>query len=195
MGERVPSFFASPSLVNFGGLTVADPATVDGNLEVSSSKKDFNPLSAPTPTIPPVDINQGWSGMGLRGCRSTPSLERSPSDASGLFIDGDDQNMEQVAGEQTNHFPSSPVAKKVSSVNSTASSTDEGKGYLKTTNMANFYYRNFPTTHGSLDQMPRSLSQGEKMEEVKNHRRRKSKSHTELRSVFPAQTPNDLNGV
>jgi TAG lipase/steryl ester hydrolase/phospholipase A2/LPA acyltransferase len=195
MGERVPSFFASPSLVNFGGLGVADPATVDSHLEtLSTSKKDLNHLNSHTPTIPPVDINQGWNGMGLKGNRSNPNLnlERSSSDASGLFIDGDDQNLEQVAGEQTNHFPMSPVAKKVPSVNSTTSSTDEANGYIKTTNMANFYYRNFPTTHGSLDRMPRTLSQGEKMEESKNHRRQKSKSHAELRTVFPSPTAEEL---
>ena len=196
MGDRVPSFFASPSLVNFGGLGVADPATVDSHLEtLSSSKKDLKHLNSHTPTIPPVDISQGWNGMGLRGNRSNPNfnLERSSSDASGLFIDGDDQNLEQVAGEQTNHLPTISVAKKVPSVNSTASSTDEANGYIKTTNMANFYYRNFPTTHGSLDRMPRTHSQGEKMEESKNHRRRKSKSHAELRSVFPTPTAEELS--
>jgi len=193
MGERVPSFFTSPSLVNFGGLGVADPATVEAGVDGhdQASKKDFNPLNPPMPTIPPVDINQGWSGMGLKGNRSTASLERSPSDGSGLFIEGDDGAMEQVAGEQTNHTPLSPMAKKPSSGASNSSTNDDGGGYMKTTHMANFYYRNFPTSYGSLGQMPRSYSQGEKMEDGKSteaavhHRRRKSKSHTDIRAVFP----------
>ncbi|KAG7366819.1 patatin-like phospholipase [Nitzschia inconspicua] len=194
MGERVPSFFTSPSLVNFGGLAVADPATVN-NDQLTGSKKDLTSPHPHIPTTPSIDENHGWGGMGLKGNRSTVSLERSTSDASGLFIDAEDHAVEQVAGEQTNHGPVSPMAKKVSSVISTASSTENGKErtYLKTTNMANFYYRNYPTSHTSLDRMPtRSLSQGEKMEDVpendtnqRHHARRKSKSHTDIHAVFP----------
>jgi predicted acylesterase/phospholipase RssA len=196
MGERVPSFFTSPSLVNFGGLAVADPATVEGKLgssdHLSSSRKDMSPLRPTMPTLPPIDINHGWGGMGLMGNRSSFSFDRSPS---GLFIDSEDHAVEQVAGEQTNHSPPSLEGKKVSSTASTASSTDEDKGYMKTTNMANFYYRNFPTSHGSLDQIPtRSFSHGEKFEvdiperTPAHHHRRKSKSHTDISSVFPPPT-------
>jgi hypothetical protein len=191
MGERVPSFFTSPSLVNFGGLAVADPATVEEDDRVSMAKQAMSPMRTQSPRIPSLEISQGWGGMGLRGNRSSASLERTASDASGLFIDAEDHGVEQVAGEQTNHDPQGPMAKKVSSNVSNASSTDEGKGYLKTTNMAHFYYRNFPTSHGSLDQMPmRSLSQSDRMQHVPEHKsqqkhtRRKSKSHTDIHKVF-----------
>ncbi|KAL3920838.1 MAG: hypothetical protein SGILL_003057, partial [Bacillariaceae sp.] len=192
MGERVPSFFTSPSLVNFGGLAVADPATVEEDDHAPIVRKDSSPFRTPSPAIPSVDINQGWGGMGLRGNRSSASLERSPSDASGLFIE--DHAVEQVAGEQTNHAPHSPMPRKVPSVASNASSLDEGKGYLKTTNMAHFYYRNFPTSHSSLDQMQtRSLSQSERMANVPEtnatHARRMSKSHADIQSAF-APPPN-----
>lgn len=195
MGERVPSFFASPSLVNFGGLAIADPATVENHDHISASRKELSPLRLPHTSIPSVDINHGWSGMGLKGNRSSGSLERTQSDASGLFIDADDHTLEQVAGEQTNHTPMSPMVKKLPSVASSGSAKDEGKVYFKTTNMANFYYRNFPASQCSLDKMPtRSLSQGEKMEDVPesipehNHTRRKSKSHTDIHAVFPPAT-------
>ncbi len=194
MGERVPSFFTSPSLVNFGGLAVGDQSHVEGldqhyrSKEGLSSIKDNHPLVQPS--VPSIEINRGWGGLGLSGNRSTTNLQRSSSDASGLFIEGDDNVVEQVAGERTNHGPpgSAMPAKPSSTV-----ALDDGKGYMKTTNMAQFYYRNFPTTHGSLDQMPRSLSHGEQISEDnydsnhpsgKTHQRRKSKSHTDLGSSF-----------
>jgi hypothetical protein len=190
MGDRVPSFFTSPSLVNFGGLAVTDGIHVEGLGEddfVSNPDRTHqnvvhtNPASS-LPSIPAPDIHPGWGGMGLRGNRNSGNhLERTSSDASGLFIEGDDHPMEQVAGEQTNHVPTStstsasPFTKKPTST----SSLEEPK-YFKTTNMANFYYRN-SASHQSLDKIGRSLSHGESNSKAKpSHTRNKSKSHTDL---------------
>jgi len=175
MDAKVPSFFTSPSLVNFGGLGIADQAIVRD----SDRLCDTNYVSSPqTPLIVSVDIKPGWSGLGLQGNRSAASLESSTSHASGLFIEGDEHSKEQVAGEQTNHIPLFSEVKP-----SLISTTHDGsKRYLKTTNMASFYYRKFPT-------IQRSLSYGGKLEDREKKttaftfQRQKSKSHTDFGSA------------
>jgi len=138
----------------------------------------------------PADIKPGWSGLGLKGNRSAASLESSTSHASGLFIEGDYPSKEQVAGEQTNHMPLFPRPK--SPVPPTP--IDDSKHYLKTTNMASFYYRKFPSTHDSLNQMERSVSHSEQLEEREKEstslafRRRKSKSHTDFGSAVISES-------
>jgi len=177
MDAKVPSFFTSPSLVNFGGLGVADQTLVE---DFDKLRNKDNTSSTHTPLVLPVDIKPGWSGLGLKGNRSAASLASSTSHASGLFIEGDEHSKEQVAGEQTNHVPIIPGKKRSVSI---SFPHDEDKRYLKTTNMASFYYRKFPPSHGSLDQIQRSLSHGEQMEERNNDKsissfqRQKSKSH------------------
>jgi len=177
MDAKVPSFFISPSLVNFGGLGIADQNFVGE----SDPLRNKDSISAPqTPLILPVDIKLGWSGHGLKGNRSAVSLESSTSHASGFFIDGDDYSKEQVAGEQTNHMPPPPATKS----SLISAPLDDSKRYLKTTNMASFYYRKFPSSHNSLDRIGRSLSHGEQLEEREKQtinlrfQRQKSKSHT-----------------
>ena len=115
---------------------------------------------------------EGWAGHGLSGNRSAASLESSTSIASGLFIEGDDNSREQSGGDQINHMPLSLPEKKLS-MSSKTSSQDETKRYLKTTNMASFYYRKSP------DQIPRSLSHGEQMKEI-IFQKQKSRSHTDI---------------
>ena len=187
MGERVPSFFTSPSLVNLGGLAISDRSNVEG-VEQFNSYEGPNPAgdraTASDPNMPPLDLNSGWAGLGLRGNRSSGSLERSPSQTSGLFIEGEEPpSMEQqVAGEQT--VPTYVSRPSVSAENL------QRNGYLKTTSMAQFYYRKGA---GSLGNFPRSLSH-EHMDRLsdnsdpsdgeggleKTHTRRKSKSHTDF---------------
>jgi hypothetical protein len=196
MGERVPSFFTSPSLVNFGGLTVGDQSHVEGLDQQYRSKEGLSTIkdshSSLHPSIPQVEISHGWGGMGLSGNRSSTNLVRSTSDASGIFIDGEDNVVEQVAGERTNPGPPGSVIPPKAAPTVVL---DGSKGYVKTTNMAQFYYRNFPTSHGSLDQMPRtrSLSHGEQISDEdsssdhplgKTHHRRLSKSYADLGSSF-----------
>jgi len=180
MDAKVPSFFTSPSLVNFGGLGIADQTVV----EDSDGLRNKDILSPPqTPLILPVDIKPGWAGLGLKGCRSAASLESSASHASGLFIEGDEHSKEQVAGEQTNHMPLFPGNK---SPLIPSCKTEDSKRYLKTTNMASFYYRKFPSSHSSLDKMgQRSLSHGEQLEDTTTlkFRRQTSRSHTDLGNV------------
>jgi len=182
MDAKVPSFFTSPSLVNFGGLGIGDQTIVQ-DLEQFRNKDN---ISEPqTPLILPLDIKPGWSGQGLKGNRSAASLESSTSHASGLFIEGDDNSKEQVAGEQTNHMPLFSGIK----CSLIPTSRDDSKKYLKTTNMASFYYRKFPSSHSSLNDIQRSLSQGEQLEDREKEnpflrfQRQKSKSHTDFGSA------------
>jgi len=183
MDAKVPSFFTSPSLVNFGGLGIADQTLVE-DFDQSRNKDNISDPHSIS-LIPPVDIKPGWSGLGLKGNRSAASLESSTSHASGLFIEGDDHAKEQVAGEQTNHMP--PFSGVKSPLIST--SRDDPKKYLKTTNMASFYYRKFPSSHSSLNEIQRSLSHGEQLEEREEKNtssrfeRQKSKSHTDFGSA------------
>ncbi|MGK3749547.1 MAG: putative acylesterase/phospholipase RssA [Bacillariaceae sp.] len=187
MDAKVPSFFTSPSLVNFGGLGVSDRNLIE-DFEQLRNKEN-----SPTPKIPvslPIDIKPGWSGLGLHGNRhSAASLGSSTSVASGLFIEGDDHfSKEQVPGEQTNHTPSLPGKKSIS-ISSKTSSQDDEKSYLKTTNMASFYYRKLPHSGNNLDQMQRSHSHGEQIEDIEDDesssifQRQKSKSHTDFENA------------
>ena len=94
MGERVPSFFTSPSLVNLGGLGVGDQTVlssvgdeyeldVPGNVAAAQAAQN---------AIPSGHINEGWGGLGVQGNRSAWNLTRSHS--SGFFIDEEEPAME-----------------------------------------------------------------------------------------------------
>lgn len=173
MGERVPSFFRSPSLVNLGGLGISDQSKIGGieNNEMHTAEAT---------SILSLDINQGWGGQGLRGNRSTASLNRSSSAGSGLFLEGDElstnPSVGQAAGEQTN-----PSLNK-SKPSSTDSRVPEFNRCMKTTTMAQFYYRNFHR----YDKFPRSFSHHDQLDENgnKGHHRRKSQSHNHLSGLF-----------
>jgi TAG lipase / steryl ester hydrolase / phospholipase A2 / LPA acyltransferase len=166
MGDRVPSFFISPSLVNLGGHGISDQPTSD-NLRPHPSSQHYQPAAttesssaqdqadvAATPQVanrktsfgmaPRVDeATSGWNGLGLRGNRSNGNLNRSGSDASGLFIDEEHHqplavrppppppDHQQSPGEHTDAATSSWPP---SSVSTTAP-------YMKTSSMAKFYYR------------------------------------------------------
>eukprot|EP00536_Pseudo-nitzschia_multiseries_P014717 jgi/Psemu1/327636/estExt_fgenesh1_pg.C_7590004 len=184
INAKVPSFFTSPSLVNFGGLGIGDQ-TVVNNPEELQQQGAGGPSAPLMPFTLPNDIKPGWSGLGLKGNRSAASLASATSYTSGLFIEGDEPQhhypKEQAAGEQTNHTPvfygTAPKMMK-------ASGNNESQRYLKTTSMAKFYYRNNPNpSFGRLDQIQRSFSHGGKMEERESEnessfQRQKSKSHT-----------------
>lgn len=144
---RVPSFFTSPSLTNLGGLNILDQHTVEG-LRVESINGSANRMPEQASTsvvVPNVDVNSGWGGMGLRGNRSSGNLHRSNSDASGLFIDEEGaaaapagEAPRQSPGERSEPKPTDEVPQLIPT------------GYIKTTSMANFYYRK---SHGSADNM------------------------------------------
>jgi hypothetical protein len=168
MGERVPSFFTSPSLVNLGGMNVADQTTIE-------SLEPYRHTSDGRHEIPSVSIQPGWSGLGLSGNKSFSNLERSTSNASGLFIEGDEsQTIEQPAGEQSvpgiMHRP----------ISTTSLEGNDSKGYIKTSSMAHFYYRNT----SSQDNLKKSCSGHDDLDEtVKRHNRRKSQSTSDITSV------------
>jgi len=175
MGERVPSFFTSPSLVNLGGMNVADQSNIESFDQYrtpsanSAEMEKFEPQQEPA-----IPIQPGWGGMGLRGNRSSASLERCPSNGSGLFIDGDEQNGtdEQHAGEQT-------VPANINRPGSTTSLEGRSGGnYLKTTSMAHFYYRNSAASHGDLKDSWNGPDELDKT--VKRHNRRRSQSYSEI---------------
>jgi hypothetical protein len=171
MGERVPSFFVSPSLVNLSGLGVSDQANIEG-VDQNQVKGAAN-VNVESSSIPAIDVKHGWAGMGLQGNRSSNSLELSS--ASGLFIEGDGPPVEQAPGEQT-------VNTSITQLPSTNSLNSEKNGYIKTTSMAHFYYRNT----SSYSDLERSRSHGH-VNDLKGggHNRRKSKSFTELPSPRP----------
>jgi len=171
MDERVPSFFTSPSLVHLGGLGISDQCNIE-----SSERPQINSTStgsADASVLQNVEINQGWAGMGLRGNRSSGSLERSSSAASGLFIEADgpliiDSGSRMLSNPEVTPIPISPMEA-------------ERSGYIKTTSMAQFYYRNSPSNR----QLPRAKSE----DQVANFRagdtdKRKSKS---LQSFRPEE--------
>lgn len=135
MGNRVPSFFTSPSLINLGGLSLGDPYSIQNvSNELSTEEREFGASS----NSPQIELKPGWGGLGLRGNHSYASLTRPSSVGSGLFLEESDgegsRSGDQVAGEVT---VNSAHTKR-------RSSSDVGKEkgpYVKTTTMANFYYR------------------------------------------------------
>lgn len=175
MGERVPSFFASPSLVNLGGMAITDQTKIEsfdrGYKAPDTNSVQPNP-SAIEPSLP-LPIQPGWGGMGLRGNRSYGSLERASSFDSGLFIDGS-ETTQQVAGEQT-------VPQGNHSIDSSAGKEKRGaKGYINTTNMTNFYYRN-----SSGDGLKKSWSGNDHVGRPSTlTNRRKSQSYSDMAKTF-----------
>lgn len=171
MGERVPSFFTSPSLVNLGGMNVADQSNIESFEQKRTLSSNIEMVNE-QPALHPIPIQPGWGGLGLSGNKSSGSLERSPSNASGLFIDGDEtNNYEQHAGEQT--VPST-IDRPTSSASLEGRPTDP---YLKTSSMAHFYYRN-SSSHGNLKKIWSGTGDLDKTE--KTHNRRKSQSYSDM---------------
>jgi TAG lipase/steryl ester hydrolase/phospholipase A2/LPA acyltransferase len=148
MGERVPSFFMSPSLINLGGLNVSDQSKIEDFEEYNHDEASSRMAIREDPHVPPLGMSSGWGGHGLRGNRSTVSLEESAS--SGIFIDGEDQPSvsHQVPGEQS--LPT-PTQTNRAAANSNISDSIGNNGYIKTTSMAHFYYRKT----GSYGDLPR----------------------------------------
>ena len=182
LGDRVPSFFRSPSLVNFGGMGVTDQLSVEG-----LHKLKLKQAAAPHPakesrSAPDLEIPSGWGGRGLKGNRSFGNLVRITSDSSGLFIDEDQQgHLTQAAGEES-------TSARPDSRNGNLRSTgedDTSKGYMKTTSMAHFYYRKNRSST-SLDQIPKTTSVPKLDQEAQStrHARRKSKSVTDINDAM-----------
>jgi hypothetical protein len=180
-----PSFFQSPSLVNLGGLGVGDQTLIEaGAAPEPLTATDRPKAEVKLESLPPVEIGQGWGGMGLKGCHSRASLERSNSAASGLFFDEEAEESEDVTTQLPGEV-SRVLDKKPSSFGTL---NDE---YLKTTSMAHFYYRKVGSQEDLLIRKSRSHSHlGEHKEEdavtfQHHYERRKSKSNFELGKAMP----------
>jgi hypothetical protein len=206
MGDRLPSFVQSPSLVNLGGLAVSDQPNIVGLHTYNATSPVVvyeQPQHHPVSMVE-VDVNSGWGGMGLRGNRSSGNLQRSTSDGSGLFIDEEEQQQQQAtlqqdAGERS---ATEKPKRKISfgsirdgRVRQNSESSLGSYGYVKTTSMARFYYRNWNTQ--SLDGLAsdrfESTASDPHMDganeggvarprAMQKHHRQKSKSHSELSS-------------
>ena len=179
MGDRVPSFFMSPSLINLGGLNVSDQSKIEDFEGYNNHDEASRMAIGEDPRVPPLGMSSGWGGHGLRGNRSSASLNRSA--ASGLFIDGEDQPSveHQVPGEQT--LPTTTQTTRAAS-NSNVNDSIGNNGYIKTTSMAHFYYRKT----GSYGLLPRSKRHDhvDRTSEDSDEVRLKSKSDTDLIGSF-----------
>ncbi|CAB9518892.1 Patatin-like phospholipase domain-containing protein [Seminavis robusta] len=204
MGERVPSFFTSPSLVNLSGLGISDQTKLGSFGEVEDVRYQRPELrdpsrqgvqtagSMPESDIPTTTIpnNHGWGGLGLNGNRSSGSLNRIPSTASGLFIDGDDEAVHHAAESTGGQQIAGEVTKVPSIENRMNAKVAVSSGYFKTTTMAHFYYRN---TSDSSD-IRKSVSDHEIIDGSQNasqsgsaragHGRRKSQSQGDLNKIM-----------
>jgi hypothetical protein len=153
LGSRVPSFYTSPSLVNFSGLNVGDQDFL--NEWDSQTKCQTSESSRPDASFGSMplgeEFNPGWGGMGLRGNFSGGSLVRQNSMGSGLFVmdNSDDEGEAEI--DQHPAIASQPRVRKHSSLHDLRSRANKSckKNYIKTTNMANFYYRKFQS-HDNL---------------------------------------------
>jgi len=145
MSTRVPSFFTSASLANMSGLCITDRnnlGEVEEQSVASQRKERAGSISIDETT---VDVPSGWNGMGLRGNFSSGTLNRIASGGSGLFLMDDEEPednsvtpfaaaaLQQEAGEHPNHRKD-------------GMKTGTDMAYVKTSNMADFYYRK---SHGS----------------------------------------------
>jgi len=142
IGDRVPSFYTSASLVNLGGLNAGDQATIP---DLSIARKDE--FSTPTTVenssawvngqsdFNHFEIGQGWGGMGLRGNISSGNLHRQDSNSSAFFWDEDEEEEENKHEVKTLPIPKH----RHLSIEDVRAAEDHG--YVKTSSMANFYYR------------------------------------------------------
>jgi len=177
LGDRLPSFFTSPSMSGLGVadvpiLPVEDSAQTAYDEEHKHAAFDEEMKHAKhnddgeTP-MHHGELQKGWGGRGLRGNHSSGSLNRCNSGASGLFLmDDETEGRDQVAGENTRPRSSS-------NLNSSSSSWKELENrYVKTSSMAHFYYRKMS---GSVNDLRHSHDQLAKSQE-----RRRSKSAVNL---------------
>lgn len=170
MGERVPSFFTSPSLVNLGGLGVADQAVVEG----------LDNQRLPTNNIAAEGITSFGHEPSQKICASGGFNGSHPS---GLFIDEDDPQHKQ-SGRQPSAQSTGERSHASSRASFESAHTDEDR-YFKTTSMAHFYYRRSgsqATFHKSRsDQHIQNTGAGPASPDTPE--KRKSKSQSDLAHI------------
>jgi len=168
MLKSVPSFFTSASLVNMSGLGITDQhSNHPDNVGGDSCEAIFEGHPSPSPSSGhhytqclndiPTEIPMGWKGMGLRGNFSSGNFNRLTSGGSGLFlIDGESEDERSIYSSSqqqhevhtTTQEPGELSHVKSELVDDGGDGKEGGIGYLKTTSMADFYYRR--TSLGSL---------------------------------------------
>jgi len=177
MNAKVPSFFTSPSLVNLGGLGVGDQTVLSSMGDVYEADLQGGGATAKAieRAIPSGDVNSGWGGLGVQ----------ARSHSSGFFIDDEEQQRQQAQtlAQQT----SQPTGEHTQGPGPGGAKVPEGNasgGYVKTTSMANFYYRRdkvHPTIHKSVsDYHMRGNASSLPQFEATDGERRKSKSQSDL---------------
>lgn len=180
IGGRVPSFFTSPSLVNLGGLAVSDQPNIEG---LHHYNDHYNVSHVKDTPVPSTDVNSGWGGLGLRGNRSSGNLHRSTSDGSGLFIDDEEHAVTtQDPGERTRGSSGSlhragSLQRAKTSENSLGAPSGS---YVKTSAMAQFYYRNAGKNDMRKTTSDPFMDQANSPDNKPRHARKKSRSHADL---------------
>ena len=175
MGERVPSFFTSPSLVNLGGLGIGDQVNIQDQEDIIREEPN---LRSASPVLSGPHVNPGWGGKGLHGCHSAASLTRTASAGSGLFFDEDADEAndgDQEPGELS--MMERPTRTRSPSISGKAEPLRDSD-YFKTTSMANFYYRK-SGSHDNLrskshDHLMGDRDDKDNLEESKHERKRSS---------------------
>lgn len=194
LGQRVPSFFTSPSLVNMSGLGIGD--RLDLKFEYNGSKQDASvskdlEMKDEIGKEMEVPVNSGWDGRGLSGNRSLNSLDqtdsagsglfshdslrriRSNSSASGIFVDASDDESSSN-GDITGHHQfmnnawDRDILNKKRNVHATVTNPGDD-GYVKTCSMAEFYYsRRRSCSQSNLQQTIHLLNSDESKREWKS---------------------------
>lgn len=151
ISNRVPSFFTSASLVNMSGLGITDRFNVN-EFEEKSIASEERSRGAIDEDFIQKEVPRGWRGMGLRGNFSNGSLNRSTSGGSGLFLMdeiGDENPQKSNTQLQRQQAPRQDTCENSMHGRDDAVSHTKEIGYVKTSSMAEFYYRK--KCHGSLD--------------------------------------------
>ena len=158
----LPSFFASPSLSELASKAPvtkgAKTSSVEQYLQQSQTEEmldqdhylvPLNDNQDPSNTALPAenfDLNSGWAGLGIKGNRSSGSLERHFSQSSGLFIEEDEHTQQPKHQQETGEPPADEASlstdkrqRRRSSSHGEAIPAQKAAGGLKS--MAAFYYR------------------------------------------------------
>ena len=154
MSNRVPSFFTSASLVNMSGLGITDRQISDRQNVDEADQQSVDSHNAARVRRDSISEETpiGWNGMGLRGNFSSGNLNHSTSGASGLFLmDGEPEreSSSQLLTRPQQEAGEPPVHRRDENTQ-----VGDDIGYVKTTSMADFYYRH--TSKGSLSGSPDS---------------------------------------
>merc|ERR1711862_1026321 len=120
---------------NMGGLAVTDNYHESGT---ATLHHDTSNSTVKSNSHQHLVFNAGWGGMGLHGNHnSAQTIQKSTSAGSGLFFMDDDLSSADEATGSTNNIPELRTSDSLKR----NSSSNLKEAYIKTTNMANFYYR------------------------------------------------------